>query len=78
VYLHQGTRKAAMNNILTNATFSLSSSVEKYFACESGAVAVEYSLIAGAMFLAISPAFYLLRDSILVKFNDIATYLTAF
>jgi Flp pilus assembly pilin Flp len=42
---------------------------------EEGAVAIEYSLIAGAMFLAISPAFYIVRDSINVKFADIRTYL---
>ncbi len=42
---------------------------------ESGAVAIEYSLIAGAMFLAISPAFYLVRDAINVKFADVTSYL---
>jgi Flp pilus assembly pilin Flp len=44
---------------------------------DDGSVAVEYSLIAGAMFLAISPAFYLVRDSINVKFQSIVNFLAA-
>jgi Flp pilus assembly pilin Flp len=45
---------------------------------EDGAVAIEYSLIAGAMFLAISPAFYLVRDAIGVKFTDVIGYFASF
>ncbi len=53
------------------------SKLRKLLRCEQGAVAIEYSLIAGAMFLAISPAFYLVRDSINVKFQTIVDYLVA-
>ncbi len=45
---------------------------QKFANCDSGAVAVEYSIIAGAMFLAISPAFYIMRDTIWDKFTFIA------
>jgi Flp pilus assembly pilin Flp len=47
----------------------------RFCVCEDGAVAVEYSVIAGAMFLALTPAFYILRDSINVKYAEILTYL---
>jgi Flp pilus assembly pilin Flp len=50
---------------------------KEFLACEKGSAAIEYSLIAGAMFLAISPAFYLVRDSINVKFQAIVNYLAS-
>jgi Flp pilus assembly pilin Flp len=46
-----------------------------FLSADAGSVAIEYSLIAGAMFLAITPAFYLLRDKIWDKYNLIATYI---
>ncbi len=51
--------------------------VRHYLSCEDGSTAIEYSIIAGTMFLAISPAFYLVRDSIGVKFSNIVAYLNA-
>jgi Flp pilus assembly pilin Flp len=47
---------------------------KEFLVCEKGSTAIEYSLIAGAMFLAITPAFYMVRDSINVKFEAIVGY----
>ena len=55
---------------------TMKNKIDRFIRDESGAVAIEYSLIAGAMFLAISPAFYLVRDAINVKFAAIASYFT--
>jgi Flp pilus assembly pilin Flp len=45
---------------------------------ESGAVAIEYGLIAGGLLLAIYPAFYLITSSVTVKFSDIANAFSFF
>jgi Flp pilus assembly pilin Flp len=39
---------------------------------QSGAMAIEYGLIAGGMLLAIYPAFYLITSSVSIKFQDVA------
>jgi Flp pilus assembly pilin Flp len=45
---------------------------------ESGAVAIEYGLIAGGLLLAIYPAFYLITSSLTLKFSTIANAFTFF
>jgi Flp pilus assembly pilin Flp len=48
------------------------------FACaEDGAVAIEYVMIATALCFAISPAFYLVKDEVIAKFLDIASFLSS-
>ncbi len=45
---------------------------------ESGAVAIEYGLIAGGLLLAIYPAFYLITSSLTVKLQVVANAFTFF
>lgn len=52
--------------------------VSKFFRDAKGTVAVEYGIIATAMFLAIIPGFLYVSSGILVKFQDIAAFLAAF
>jgi Flp pilus assembly pilin Flp len=50
----------------------------KFTRSESGAVAIEYGLIAGGLLLAIYPAFYLITSSLTIKFTTIASAFTFF
>ena len=52
--------------------------VKNYLNCQSGAAAVEYGVIAMAMFLAIIPAFLYVSTGILVKLQSIAEYFGRF
>jgi Flp pilus assembly pilin Flp len=50
----------------------------QFIRSQSGAVAIEYSLIAAAMFLAIYPAFYFITSAIGIKYQDVANAFTFF
>ena len=56
----------------------ISGVVSKFFRDARGTVAVEYGIIATAMFLAIIPAFIYVSTGIMVKFQSIADFLAAF
>lgn len=49
----------------------------KYCNDEKGAMAIEYSLIAGAMFLALVPAIYYVADAVSDKFLLIPDWLNS-
>ncbi len=53
---------------------SLTSRVKTLLSCEDGAVAVEYGIIAIAMFAAIVPGFLYVASGIQTKFSDIGGY----
>ncbi|MCB1380465.1 MAG: hypothetical protein KDK89_19165 [Alphaproteobacteria bacterium] len=42
--------------------------------CQKGTVAVEYTVITSAMFLAIIPGFYYVSSSVGLKFDTLAHY----
>ncbi len=46
----------------------------RFFKCESGTVAVEYVVMAAAMFLALIPSFLYVASGIGVKFSTISDY----
>lgn len=48
--------------------------VATWMKCQSGAAAVEYSIIAFAMFGAIIPAFFYVSSAMGIKFSDITAY----
>jgi Flp pilus assembly pilin Flp len=48
--------------------------VRSFLADETGAVAVEYGIIAMALFAAIIPAFLYVASGIQSKFSDVAAY----
>jgi Flp pilus assembly pilin Flp len=50
----------------------------QFIASQSGAVAIEYGLIAAAMFLAIYPAFFLITSALGVKFQNVAAAFSFF
>ena len=45
-----------------------------FLGCESGAVAVEYVIIAAAMFLALIPSFLYVASGMLAKFSSVGGY----
>jgi Flp pilus assembly pilin Flp len=45
-----------------------------YLRCENGAVAVEYVLIASAMFVALIPSFLYVASGMLLKFSSVQGY----
>lgn len=47
---------------------------KELLACEIGAVAVEYVIIAAAMFLALIPSFLYVASGMTTKFSDIGSY----
>ncbi len=52
--------------------------VRRFRECESGAVAVEYSVIAVAMFLALVPAFIYVAAAMEVKFTSVTSFFNGF
>jgi Flp pilus assembly pilin Flp len=48
--------------------------VKSFLYCQQGAVAVEYVIIAAAMFLALIPSFLYVADGMTGKFSDVETY----
>ncbi len=51
--------------------------VSKFFRDVEGATAVEYGIIATAMFLAIIPAFIYVSTGIMIKFQSLTDYFTS-
>jgi Flp pilus assembly pilin Flp len=48
--------------------------IAQFLRCESGSVAVEYVIMAAAMFLALIPSFLYVASGIGIKFSTISDY----
>ena len=48
--------------------------VKSFLSCQRGAVAVEYVVIAAAMFLALIPGFLYVASGMTLKFSSVGTY----
>ena len=49
-------------------------SISAFFHCDRGAVAVEYVVIAAAMFLALIPSFLYVASGMMTKFSSVSGY----
>jgi Flp pilus assembly pilin Flp len=58
--------------LMTNSGFM--ERVKAFLACENGAVAIEYVVIAAAMFLALIPSFLYVASGMTAKFSSIGGY----
>ena len=67
-----------MENELNAIPHSVRGLVKEYLSSDSGASAVEYSIIAMAMFLAIIPAFLFVSTGISLKLDAIGDYFASF
>jgi Flp pilus assembly pilin Flp len=57
---------------MTNTGFM--AKAREFLACEIGAVAIEYVVIAAAMFLALIPSFLYVASGMTAKFSSIGGY----
>jgi Flp pilus assembly pilin Flp len=52
--------------------------IRAFWACESGAAAVEYGVIATAMFLALIPAFIYVAAAMEIKYTSVTSFFNGF